>query len=172
MKYQVDKNQIDSYIHNINKRRVIVFVILTLIIMTMQAFIAYNLHNSFPFWLVIIIAVIISLAIYLGVRLANDKLKKLSNGKYFIDNRSLKFEDVEGLIREFDFAEIAIIHRKYSGTLIVKGNGLTRLNYFFPKRNNPYQAGEPNVILIPTITSNYAELINKITQAVPNAIQL
>lgn len=172
MKYQVDKNQIDSYIHNIDKRRIAVFAILTLVILSMQAWIAYSLNNTFPFWLVIIITVIVLSAIYLGLRLANDKLKKLSNGQYFIDNTSLKFEDAEGLIREFNFTEIAIIHKKYSGTLVVKDSGLTKLNYFFPKRTNPYQPGEPNIIFIPAITSNYADLIKTIKQAAPNAIQL
>lgn len=171
IKYQVDKEQMDDYIKSFDKRRTTVFVIVTVAILSVQSFIAYNLDNDFPFWLIVVVTVAISLAFYIGLRLANDRFKQLSNGQFFIDNSSLRFEGVDSLTRNFKLDEIAVIHTKYSGTMILKGNGWTKFNYIRPKRA-AYQPGDQDVIFIPTITSNYNELVNAIKQATKNAMKL
>lgn len=171
-KYQVDKNQMDDYIKSLDKHRTTVFAIVTLVVLLLQTFIAFNLDRDFPFWVFIIATVVILIAFYLGLRLANDKLKQLSNGQFFIDNSSLKLEGVDSLTREFKLDEIAVIHKKYSGTLIVKGNGWTKFNYIRPKRTNSYQIGGLNIIFIPTITSGYSDLVEIIKQTAKNAMKL
>lgn len=171
-KYQVDKNVMDDYIKSLDKRRTSIFVIVTLVVLSMQTFIAYNLDNDFPFWVIIIATVIISVSFYIGLRLANDKLKQLSNGQYIIDHLTLKLEAGDSLTREFKLEEIAVIHKKYSGTLIVKGNGWTKFNYIRPKRTNSYQVGGLDIIFIPAITSNYADLVATIKQTAKNAMKL
>lgn len=171
-KYQVDKNQMDDYIKSIDKRRTTAFIIVTLVVLILQSFIAYNLDRDFPLWVLIIVTVIISAAFYIGLRLANDKLKQLSNGEYFIDNSLLKFEGAGSLTRVFKLEEVVVIHKKYSGTLVVKGNGWTKFNYIRPKRTNSYQVGGLDIIFIPTITSNYTDLVDTIKQTAQNAMKL
>ena len=171
-KYQVDNDKMKNYIKSLDKHRIFVFVIVTLIILTMQFIIAYKLDNEFPFWLIIIATVIISVAFYFGLNQVNDKLKQTSNGQYFIDHQTLKFETIDSLTREFKLEEIAVIHKKYSGTMIVKGNVWTKFNYFRPKKTSLYQIGGLDIIFIPTITSNYTDLVDNIKQAAPNAMKL
>ena len=162
----------DNYIKSLDKRRTTFFVIVTLVVVSMQTFIAYNLDSDFPFWVIIIVTVIISVAFYVGLRLANEKLKQLSSGQYLIDNSLLKFEGNESLTREFKLDEIAIIHKKFSGTLVIKGSGWTKFNYIRPKRTNSYQVGGLDIIFIPTITSNYLDLVDTIKQTARNAMKL
>jgi hypothetical protein len=171
-KYQVDKDQMHDYLKSLDKRRTTVFVIVTLVVLSMQTFIAYNIDKDFPFWVIIIATVVISVAFYFGLRLANDKLKQLSNGQYYIDNSLLKFEGSDSLKREFRLDEIAVIHKKYSGTLILKGNGWTKFNYIRPKRTNSYQLGGLDIIFVPTITTNYIDLVDAIKQTSKNAMKL
>lgn len=171
-KYQVDKDQMDDYIKSLDKRRTTVFVLVTLIVISIQTFIGYNLDNDFPFWVLIIATIIISLAFYFGIRLANDKLKLLSNGRYFIDSSLLKFVGADSLTREFKLDEIAVVHKKYSGTLVVKGNGWTKFNYIRPKRTNSYQLGGLDIIFIPTITSDYHDLVDTVKRTTPKAMKL
>jgi hypothetical protein len=171
-KYQVDKDKMDDYIKSLDKRRTIVFGIVTLIVISIQTFIGYSIDNDFPFWVLIIATIIISVAFYFGLKLANDKLKQLSSGQYFIDNTLLRFVGADSLTREFKLDEIAVVHRKYSGTLIVKGNGWTKFNYIRPKRTNSYQLGGLDIIFIPTITSNYPDLVDTVKRTTPNAIKL
>lgn len=170
--YHVDKNQIDNYIKSLDKRRTSVFVVVTLVVLSMQTFIAYNLDSDFPFWVLIIATVVIAVAFYFSLRHANDTLRQFADGQFYIDNSVLKFITTNSLTRQFNLDEIAVIHKKYSGTIVVKGNGWTKFNYIRPKRTNSYQAGGLDVIFIPTITSNYTDLVDTIRQTAINAMKL
>ncbi len=169
--YCVDKSLMEDYIKSLDKRRAIVFIIMILVAFLLQGFIAYNLDNDFPFWVIIIAAVVIAVAFYFSLRLANDQLKQLSGGSFYLDKSILKFIAADNLIRQFNLDEIAVIHKKYSGTMVVKGNGWTKFNYIRPKKS-AYQVMQHNVIFIPTITSNYVDLVDKIEQTAKNAMKL
>jgi hypothetical protein len=170
--YKVENNLMDDYLTSLDRRRTFVFAVVTLIVLSIQVFIVYNLDSYFPFWIFIIVTAIIAIAFYFSLRLVNDKLKQLAGGQYFLNNSSVKFLTVDNLTREFNLDDIAVIDKKYSGTLIVKGNSWTKFNYIRPKRTNSYQIGELDIIFIPTITSNYAELVEKLKQRTKNAMKL
>jgi hypothetical protein len=119
-----------------------------------------------------LVVALISVAFYYSLRFTNNKLKQLAGGHYFIDNSVLKFESLTGLTRAFKLEEIVVIHKKYAGAMVVKGNSWTKLNYIRPKRGNSYQLGGSNTIFIPTITTNYTDLIGKINHAAPNVMKL
>ncbi len=170
--FRIDKNLMDDYINSLDKRRTIVFVIATLVVLSIQAFIAYNIDSDFPFWVLIVATAVIAVAFYFSLRLSNDTLRQLADGQFYIDNSVLKFVATDSLTRQFNLDQIAVIHKKYSGTIVVKGNGWTKFNYIRPKRTNFYQVGGLDVIFIPTITSNYSDLLDTVMQTSKNAIRL
>jgi hypothetical protein len=96
--------------------------------------------------------------------------RKLSGGQYFIDHSSLKFESIDNeFSRDFKLDEIAVIHPTKLGTTIARGDNETKFDYSTPKRRGSFAVGKPDVIFIPTITTNYSELIDKIIESSPNA---
>ncbi|TAM97797.1 MAG: hypothetical protein EPN39_10490 [Chitinophagaceae bacterium] len=162
----------DDYVQTLNKRGVIRFSIVTILILASQTLIAYRLDNDFPFWVMIIISIIIAGAFYFGLRLGNDKLSQLAGASFFIDNNIIKQQTANNVITQLKLSEIAIINKKYSGTILVKGGVLTRIDYMRPKKTSPYQIGSPDTIFIPSITSNYWELVDKIKELSTQAAKL
>ncbi|HET6225659.1 MAG TPA: hypothetical protein VFF27_05225 [Bacteroidia bacterium] len=99
------------------------------------------------------------------------KLEQLAKANYYIEECSIKFQNGDQMIA-FNMNEIAVFHQKHSGTYIVKGDGWTKINYIFPKRNPRYRIGNADTIFIPTITSNYDELTNHIYAEARNAFKI
>ena len=160
----------DDYIKALNKRRSFIFISILLIIST-TLLIVYNVTIIQFIFLFITIQVIGSLALYFGLQLGNSKFRQFSNGQYFVDNSTLKFVTPDDQIKQFQLDKIAVVHKTHSGTVLVKGDKWTKLNYIRPKRSG-YQIDDPNVIFIPTITSNYTSLISVIKQTAMNSMKL
>jgi cytochrome c-type biogenesis protein CcmE len=51
--YQVDETQMENYIKSLDKHRIIIFIVAILVVLSLQAFIMYNLDSNFPFWVFI-----------------------------------------------------------------------------------------------------------------------
>jgi hypothetical protein len=170
--YHVDKEQVGDYIKSRGKRSTTVFVIVGIVIISLQTFNGKSLDGDFPFGVMIIGAIIISIAFYIGNRSTNNKLKQLSDGKFFIDQSLITFEAADGKTKVLKLDEIAVIHKKHYGTIVIKGNGWTNFHYLRPKKTSGFELENQNVIFIPTITSNYTELLDKLMHNATNAMKI
>ena len=163
--YQVDHSFVDGYIKKANKRLFYIFFTTLVIVFSAQLFIIYKSASDAP--LIPIFSVAISIcfiAFFISVKLFNDKLRKFVGARYDIENGTVSQYTTDNIVRQFRFDEIAVVHKKSYGTIIVKGSGLTKMDYYRPKRSNPYSIDSVNVIFIPTITTNYSDLIARIKQ--------
>ena len=161
-KYKVDNNLLEDYLRMVVKKRIYYFLVVLIIVIPAQAFIAYRMDNDFPLitWMVVIILVIL-VAFMVGVRFYIDKLKQFVDAQYFIDDETISQQKSNNDNRNFKFNRIAVVQKISAGTIIVKGGMLTKINYYRPKRGS-YQVDSSDVIFIPTITTNYADLIYRI----------
>lgn len=166
--YKVDEKVFASYIQNIEKREIIKFLAIALLILFLQSIV----FNQIPVWISMIIFCIVFAAFFWSLKVANALLKKMNKGQYYLSTTSITFQDGHHLIKGFDFEEIVIIHKKYTGTILVKGNAWTKFNYFRPKRTNTYSIDAQSVIFIPKITSNYLELIQHVQASSEKAFKL
>jgi hypothetical protein len=159
----VDGHQVDEYL----KRRfisvTITFVTATAIILAMLAFIFYKQAPK-GLWSFLFSVPLIAGAFLLGVKRWHNKLRKLADTEFILTVDSIVQTTQNQIERHFKFSEIAVVNKMKFGTTIVKGNWLTVINYYRPKRT-PYQPDDPTLIFIPSITTNYAELIQTIKQA-------
>jgi hypothetical protein len=162
-KYRVDEQLIDGYL----KRRLIsvsvTAAIAVVISLSMLAFILYR-QGSTGLWSLFISAPIIAGAFLYGVKLWNDKFRALANTEFVLTAESIIQVSPDHAVKKFKFSEIAVINKQKFGTVLVKGSLFTKVDYYRPKRINPYQLGDPTTIFIPTITTNYSELIAAIRQ--------
>jgi len=168
--YQIESEKMNDYISSVNRRKAFTLLPLVIIAVSFQGYISFKKNDGTPVWLFILITIIISAALFFGISLFNKKLRRLSNGQFIVETDSIKFQTNDDLARDFKLEEIAVITKKYSGTYLIKGNGLTKINYIRPKRS-AYQLGDQNVIFIPTITSNYDDLIERIKENSKNAMK-
>ena len=170
-KYQVDEILMDEYLKKWNKRRLIVYVLVISVILTLTLSITYQNSNSSTFLMyLLLMSVIIVVAFYFSLKYANSQIRQLTGGQYFIDDSLIRVQGTEKSDREFNLNEIAVIHKKYSGTIIIKGNIWTKINYLRPKKSF-YQVNHYNVIFIPTITTNYIELVDRVKKSAANAMK-
>lgn len=163
-KYQVDEQQMDGYLKNRFISVSITFSIIIGVLLSLFAFILFKQQALVGLWSFLIAMPIITIAFIFGVRQWNDKLRKLSGTEFILTSNSLVQKIPNEVEKGFNVSEIAVIDKKKFGTTIIKGNWLTRINYYRPKKS-AYQLNDPNLIFIPSITTNYNELINSIKQA-------
>jgi hypothetical protein len=165
LKYRVDGQQIDGYLKKVFISRATTFVIVIAVVMTMFTFIIYKQDSEFPIWILILAVAIVVVAFLFGMKLWNDNLRKIANTEFILTNEGIIQSTQNNVERDFKFTEIAVIKKMKLGTTIVKGNLLTKIDFYRPKRVSPYQLGDPTTIFIPNITTNYSELIDNIRQA-------
>lgn len=177
MKYQIDKNQLDDFIKRVTRRRILIFMLKTLTILAILGYLVYNpTKNDFPILFFVFAITIVTIIFLIASHMKNARLRKQSNGEYLIDSCTLKHRIDSISTKEFKFDEIAIINQKSYGTILIQGTGWTKFNYLRPlSRRHPrrnYNIDDPDVIFIPTITSNYDELITMIKDAARKAMKL
>jgi hypothetical protein len=114
---------------------------------------------SFLFSVPIIIGVFV-----FGVKSWNNKLRDLADTEFILTTTSLIQKSPKQTEKNFDFVEIAVLDKKKFGTTIIKGNWWTKIDYYRPKKSS-YQLDDPKRIFIPSITTNYSELIDTLKQA-------
>jgi len=165
MQYLVNPTQLDSYLKNRFVRAIIQSTAIIVIVLVLLAYIFYKQNDlkgglwSFCFSVPLIFG-----ALLLGTKLWNDKLRKLSGAEFTLTSDSFIQTITNGDKKEFKYSDIVVINRVMLGTNIVKGNWLTKVDYYRPKKFG-YQPDDINLIFIPNITTNYAELITKIKEA-------
>jgi len=181
--YQVDQNQINDYLISLEKRKNKVLLVAFVVLISVLLFSVIStdkLLSFFPISMAFFSIILMSALYFAFVRMyAKQKLQieSLFIGKYELDETSLKFLAPAPLARDFRFDEVAVIHKRPYGTIIIKGDSWTRMNYLrvtwgMYKSRNPYQFDSDNVIFIPNITSNYIEMIESIKQSAKNALKL
>jgi hypothetical protein len=163
--YHVDNGLIEGYIKKSGKRQFYLFFTVIVCIVTFQSLITYQYASDAPRLFIIGVAIMMcAIALFFSIRLLGNKLRTFAGASYVIERDLLSQQTPGNKAKHFKFNEIAVIHEKSYGTLIVKGGKLTKLNYYRPKRNNPYPVDSANVIFVPTITTNYSGLIERIKQ--------
>ena len=171
-KFHIDKDKIPPFIKMVTIRSAIIFTIVTLLLFSIVIFSTKNTDPDFPIWIFFIIGLIILIAFCLGIYISNKKLHQFAEGKFNIENSILIFQFANEQITEINLNQIAVVHKYYSGTMIIKGNNWTKFFYLWPKRSGRFEVGGHNAIFIPVITSNYAELISEIKKGAKNALKL
>jgi hypothetical protein len=162
--YQVDGHKMDAYL---KKRSVSVLKACSFVVAFISIIITVYLYkinairgaSSFLFSIPLVIY-----ATILGVRKWNQKLRNYSNTEFLLTANGISQRALGKVERDFKFSDIAVINKMKFGTTIVRGNWTTWFHYYGP-RSVPYRLGNPDVIFIPSITSNYSELITTIKRA-------
>ncbi len=140
------------------------FSIIAVIVFSMLTFILYKQDALYGLWSFLFSIPLATGAFIYGVKWWNDKLRELSDTEFILTATSLTHKTPNQTEKNFDFLEIAVLDRKKLGTTIIKGNWLTKINYYIPKKI-PYQLDDPKLIFIPSITTNYSELIDTLKKA-------
>jgi hypothetical protein len=164
LKYLVDGQHMDEYLRNRFIATTITFSIIAVVVLLMFSFILYKLQAPEGLWSFLISVPIITGAFLFGVKTWNNKLLKLSDTEFILTNNSLVQKAPNQAEKEFAFSEIAVVDKKKFGTTLIKGNWLTKIDYYRPKKVS-YQLDDPKLIFIPSITTNYSELIDTLKQA-------
>jgi len=141
----------------------IAFSIIVLFTMTMLGFIFYKQAGVNGLWSFLFSIPLLVTAFLYGVNRGHNKLRKLTDSEFILKEDfiiQMKQNQVE---RVFGFSEIAVIDKRKFGTTILKGNMWTKVDYYRPKRS-PYQLDDPKLIFVPSITTNYSELIEIVKQ--------
>ncbi len=167
-RYKVDENQMGPYLKRLNTQRAILYSILFIIVMAWQIAIIYILEIEVPVYVLLISTIIIFGALYFRVLRENDRYIEFGETKYYIEEGKL-IQRSDYYDRHCNFDEIAIIHKKYAGTWVLIGDVYTKIDYFIPSKWAGTKFYSSNVIFIPTITTNYAELLEKLKQLSPRA---
>jgi hypothetical protein len=167
--YSIDKSSFDQYIRSTTKNWTITALIVLCIVLTFEAFIIYNLDTEFPFWVLLFATALIFGAIYLGQKMWTSTLKKFQNAVYELTPRSLiiKRDDIKP--REIKLSDIVVFNKTKKGTVLVTGNGWTKLDYYRPKISGN-SLDQDDRIFIPSVTDNYAELILEIKKTAANRV--
>lgn len=171
-KFYIDKNKMPPFIKMVTIRSSIVFTIVILLLFSIIIIPMQNMEPDLPFWTFFIIGLVTVLAFCLGIYLSNKNLYQLAEGKFSIENNILKFHFANEHVTEINLNQIAVINKYYHGTMIVKGNNWTIFFYLWPKRSSRFGVGGPDIIFIPSITSNYMELVLEIKKGAKNAMKL
>ena len=163
-KYRVDRKQIDEYLKRRFTSVSITASIIAVVVFSDLAYILYKQGATDALWIFFICIPVCAAAYFYGVKRWNDKLRTLADTEFELTSDSIVQSSETQVRKSFKFSEIAVVHKKKFGTLVVKGGWLTKIDYYRPK-NTPYQLGEPGTIFIPTITTNYDHLIDAIKKA-------
>ena len=131
--------------------------------MSLLIFILYKQQVPEGLWGFLISIPLIVGAFLFGVKRWNNKLRTLAETEFVLTADALIQRNPNQVEKDFKFSEIAVAHKTKFGTTIIKGNWMTKINYYRPKKT-PYQLDDPNLIFVPIITTNYAELIETIKQ--------
>jgi len=163
-KYQVDAVQMDEYVRSRLASTVTTFSVISIIVLSMFAFILCKQQAPEGFWALAIAVPILIGAFVIAIGKLKNQLRTLSGKEFLLANGRLVQKASNQIERQFDFSEIAVVDKKKFGTTIIKGNWLTKADYYRPKRSS-IQLDDPRLIFIPNITTNYSELIDAINQA-------
>src|ERR1043165_5973559 len=129
-KYWVDGQKMDQYLKNRFISVSITFSIIALSVFSMSAFILYKQHAPDGMWSFLFSVPVLTGAFLFGVKRWNDKLRKLSETEFILTNKSLIQKAPGQVEKDFDFLEIVVMDKKKFGTTIIKGNWLTKIDYY------------------------------------------
>ncbi len=163
-KYKVDGQFINEYLKSRFISVSITFSIIVVMILSMFTFILYKQHALDGRWSFLISVPIMIGAFVFGVKRRNNKLRSFADTEYILTTTNLTETAPNQVEKKFDFLEIAVLDKKKFGTTIIKGNWLTIIDYYRPKKGS-YQLDDPKLIYIPSITTNYSELIDTLKKA-------
>ncbi len=164
IKYKVDGKQMEEYLKNRFISVSINASIILVIVFSMFTFILIKLNAPDGLWSFLFSIPIIIGAFVFGVKKWNNKLRDLADTEFILTTTSLTQKSPNQAEKSFDFLEIAVLDKKKFGTTIIKGNWWAKIDYYRPKQI-PYQLDDPKLIFIPSITTNYSELIDTLMQA-------
>lgn len=157
--FMVNENEFDSYLKSVHKRRLISSSLIFVVIVSLMSTITHSNDSSFP--IIYFISILFFSALLYGLKLGEKTFEKFKNATYTITKDELILSSTKLGSRSIAFNQIAVIHKHYIGTTIVKGGLLTKLNYYRPKTPATSIDFEDR-IFIPSMTTNYEELIGKI----------
>jgi hypothetical protein len=163
VKYKVDRKQMDEYLKNRFISVSITASILVVIAFSMLTFILIKRNAPDGLWSFLFSVPIIISAFVFGLKRWNNKLRDLAETEFILTTTGLTQKTPHQAEKNFEFKEIAVLDKKKFGTTIIKGNWWTKIDYYRPKKS-PYQLDDPKLIFIPSITTNYSELIETLKQ--------
>jgi hypothetical protein len=163
IKYKVDGKQMDEYLKNRFISVSITVSILVVIVFSMLTFILIKRNAPDGLWSFLFSVPIIIGAFVFGVKRWNNKLRDLTDTEFILTTTSITQKTPNQAEKNFDFLEIAVLDKKKFGTTIIKGSYWAKIDYYRPKKT-PYQLDDPKLIFIPSITTNYSELIDTLKQ--------
>jgi hypothetical protein len=153
----------DEYLKKRLISTAITFCIIVIIIVSMFAFILYKQQSLAALWSFTVSIPLMIWAFLVAVNRWNNDLRKLAGTEFILMDDCIAQSSEGKIDKSFKFTEIAVVNKRKFGTTLVKGNWLTKVNYYRPKRTT-YRLGSEQVIYIPEITTNYSELVDIIKQ--------
>lgn len=163
-KYRIDGQKMDEYLKSRFKSASITFSIIATIVLSILTIILYKRHALKGLWSYLISIPVMIGAFVFSVKKWNNDLLNLTDTEYILTTNSLIQKTPNQIEKKINFLEIAVLNKKKFGTTIIKGNWLTKIDYYRPKKS-AHHFDNPNHIFIPSITTNYLELIDIIEKA-------
>ena len=140
------------------------FAIVAVIVLSAFTFILYKQQALEGLWGLLISLPIMIGAFAFGVWTWNKKLRNLAGTEFILTDNSLVQRSPNQTEKDFNLNEIAVVDKKKFGTTIIKGDWLAKVDYYRPKKSS-YHLDDPKLIFIPSITTNYVELIETIKRS-------
>lgn len=165
--YTVDKSKYDNYVKSVNQRNLIVALTILGILIAVFVFLARMSNKVFfviPF--VLVVAVVFLGALRWGQHILTKTLLKFKDAVIEFSSTGVSLKGTSLKSRDIPFDKIAVIDTSLKGTVIVKGNFWTKVDYYRPKIGGVSLDFEDR-IFIPRIIDDYEELIKKIKNNLP-----
>lgn len=160
--YSVDEKRFATFLKKVSKRRTIFSLTVIIVVIGMFVIIMPKIERNFPIFLfIIIVGIILFGALWLGQKNWTNTLLKFQDAKFEISQTEITLLSSSLTSRSIPFDQIAVIDKTFKGTVLVKGNSWTKINYYQPKKIGiPLESIDR--IFIPSVTQNYEELIEKV----------
>jgi hypothetical protein len=161
MEYYVDKERLETFVKDWKRSQWLRFVIIFSICLIWVVAVAQYSKTEIPARVYLIMIPISCAAFFLGITSMASDMRRFAGSRYFLDLSSgtIRSEGVEP--RSFAFGNIIKMDRNRYGTVLVKGKRLFGLR--FPnRRRRYYHFRNSDILFIPSVTSNYEELISRI----------
>ncbi len=167
--FEIDESKIQNYLFDrLNSNSIkMIFMFILFSIITLLHYLLSNMVEMFitvPFYILVIIGVG-----HWGNKRVKKECQKLFGRKFELTRFCIVQKSNDKIDKKFEFYDIALIEKSRLGAKIIKGNTLTKIDYYMPKRYSSLHFDESRFIFVPSITKDYDELIQTLEICKKNA---
>lgn len=160
--YSVDQTKYASFVEKVSIRRIVFSLTVFVVVKAVFSFLITQFDKDFPrFLLLFIVGTVLLGALWWAHKSWVKTLRKFQDATFEISLTEISMSSPSPGTRSISFDQIAVIDKTPKGTVLVRGNSWTKLDYYRPKRSGT-PLDSPDRIFIPRVTDDYEKLLERI----------